>query len=136
MRQNRKLGAWVTGLISMAAITVVAATFMANASPYVDVQQAMHTSGRDLHLVGTIVLPTVQSNLRSNSLSFTLKDLKGQTINVNYTGDAIENVAEAKEVVAVGSVKNGVFEAHQLLIKCPSKYQDSKSKSYSKAYPS
>ena len=136
MRQNRKFGAWMTGLVSVAAIAVIAATFMANASPYVDIQQARHTSGNDLHLVGTIVLPTVRSNVEANSLSFTLKDLKGSTIPVQYNGDAIENVAEAKQVVAIGSVQRGVFRAHQLLIKCPSKYQGSNKKANTSSYNS
>jgi len=125
MPRSQKIGAWVTGAISIAFLGIIAATFINNASPYVDIAQAKTTSGDDLHLVGTINKKTLNSDVHARMITFVLNDLKGKSIPVQYVGEAIANINDAKSVVAVGHIVGGQFEAHQLLIKCPSKYQDS-----------
>jgi cytochrome c-type biogenesis protein CcmE len=42
---------------------------------------------------------------------------------VHYNGVKPGNFEEAVQIVAVGTYHQGVFEAEQLLVKCPSKYQ-------------
>lgn len=121
-----KLGAFVTAVVALAAVVAIGAIFTANASPYVDVEQALTNSGDGLHLLGTIQQPTVHSNPLEREITFDLVDAKGKTMRVDYHGEAISNIGEATKVVAVGSVKNGEFMADKLLIKCPSKYEDSR----------
>ena len=40
-----------------------------------------------------------------------------------YNGVKPGNFEQATEIVAIGQYQNGGFEADQLLVKCPSKYQ-------------
>jgi cytochrome c-type biogenesis protein CcmE len=47
----------------------------------------------------------------------------GETMTVHYSGVKPGNFEEAVQIVAIGSYQEGVFEAEQLLVKCPSKYQ-------------
>jgi cytochrome c-type biogenesis protein CcmE len=44
-------------------------------------------------------------------------------IKVSYQGVKPGNFDQATEIVAIGEYQQGVFEADQLLVKCPSKYQ-------------
>lgn len=124
MQGGFKSGVFVTILVCVLALVAIGATFIANASPYVDVSQALESKGDGLHLLGTIDKSTVHTDMAGRRITFQLVDAKGKTMTVEYTGEAISNIGEATKVVAVGSVKNGQFEAYKLNIKCPSKYDD------------
>lgn len=119
-----KVGAAVTVIVSLAAMVAISVAFVANASPYVDVDQALTNGGSGLHLLGTIQKPTVHSDPINREISFDVVDAKGKSMHVDYHGEPISNISEADKVVAVGSVKNGEFLANKLLIKCPSKYEN------------
>jgi cytochrome c-type biogenesis protein CcmE len=119
-----KVGALVTVVVSLGAMVAISVAFVVNASPYVDVDQALTSSGDNLHLLGTIQKPTVRTDPLQREISFDVVDAKGKTMHVDYHGEAISNINEADKVVAVGSVKNREFIASKLLIKCPSKYED------------
>jgi cytochrome c-type biogenesis protein CcmE len=56
-------------------------------------------------------------------LRFNLKDPKGQIMPVEYRGVIPGNFDQAVSVVAIGQYREDHFEASQLLVKCPSKYQ-------------
>jgi cytochrome c-type biogenesis protein CcmE len=119
-----KLGAVLTVAVSLAAMLAISVTFMVNANPYVDVDQALSNGGDGLHLLGTIQKSTVHSDPIKREISFDVVDAKGKTMHVDYHGEAISNMGEAEKVVAIGYVKNGQFLSNKLLIKCPSKYDD------------
>jgi len=119
-----KLGALVTVGVSLAAMVAISVAFVVNASPYVDVEQALTNGGDGLHLLGTIQKPTVHTDPIHREISFDVVDAKGITMHVDYHGEPISNINEADKVVAVGSVKNREFVANKLLIKCPSKYEN------------
>ena len=56
-------------------------------------------------------------------LKFSLKDTKGDVMPVEYRGVIPGNFDQAVSIVAIGEYKGDHFEASQLLVKCPSKYQ-------------
>ena len=124
MAGNVKLGALVTIGVSLAAMVAISVAFVVNASPYVDVEQALASRGDGLHLLGTIQKPTVHADPLQREISFDVVDAKGKMMHVDYHGEPISNINEADKVVAVGSVKNREFVANKLLIKCPSKYEN------------
>jgi cytochrome c-type biogenesis protein CcmE len=45
---------------------------------------------------------------------------------VHYHGTKPDQFDEAYHVVAIGKYQDTAFEAHKLLIKCPSKYEQQK----------
>jgi len=124
MAAKFKLGAVVTVVVSLGAMVAIGAIFTVNASPYVDVDQALASGGDGLHLLGTIQKPTIHADSLRREISFDVVDAKGKTMHVDYHGEAISNIGEADKVVAVGSVKDRQFVANKLFIKCPSKYED------------
>lgn len=123
MSGKRPFGAIVTGLITVGALCAIGFVFIQTASPYVTIPQAKTTAGDSLHVAGNVVESSVQQS-SPREILFTMKDAQGNSMPVDYQGEAIANMSEAKQVVAIGGVRNGVFQAHQLLIKCPSKYDD------------
>jgi cytochrome c-type biogenesis protein CcmE len=56
-------------------------------------------------------------------LSFGLRDAHGEVLPVEYRGVVPGNFDQATSIVAIGRYRNGTFEAEELLVKCPSKYQ-------------
>jgi cytochrome c-type biogenesis protein CcmE len=56
-------------------------------------------------------------------LSFKLRDEHGEVMPVEYRGVIPGNFDQAVSVVAIGKYQGDHFEAQQLLVKCPSKYQ-------------
>jgi cytochrome c-type biogenesis protein CcmE len=121
-----KVGAMVSGAVAALALGGVVIAFSNSASPYVTIRQAKGASGDRLHLAGTVDPTSVHTDVYARTLSFRLTDQDGDTIQVINRGEIPPNLSEAKNVVAVGGVKNGVFESTQLIVKCPSKYEADK----------
>jgi cytochrome c-type biogenesis protein CcmE len=55
--------------------------------------------------------------------TFKMADDKGEQFEVIYHGVKPANLEQAEEIVVIGRYTGGHFEADQLLVKCPSKYQ-------------
>src|SRR5262245_41774768 len=61
---------------------------------------------------------------------FQMTDGRG-VLNVVFRNELPDTFVDEAEVVVEGSMKEGVFEAHTLLAKCPSKYESQKKANYS-----
>jgi cytochrome c-type biogenesis protein CcmE len=59
---------------------------------------------------------------KHGTLNFIIRDNSGE-LNVAYKGSKPGNLEQASHVVAVGRYHDGRFDAEQLIVKCPSKYQ-------------
>jgi len=119
-------GPTLTAVIAIAAMIGVGYAFLTNASPYVTIDQAKHSEGDRLHLMGQIQKDSITTDLQDRSLRFKLKDSDGAMVTVKYTGEPPESLREATQVVAIGQMKGDSFVSQQLLLKCPSKYQEQK----------
>lgn len=121
-----KTGIIVSAGIALAAGAGLTSVFVNNSSPYVTIQEV--GGSQKVHVVGKIVPNTLKQNTLQREVLFELKDDTG-TMPIRYVGPPQSNLASATQVVVVGSKKDGVFEAHQMLVKCPSKYEsDTKAK--------
>lgn len=116
-------GAILAIAVGLAGATGMLAAFMSTASPYVDIEQAKKASANNLHLAGDINRDSLQVDARQSRVAFTLTDEKGDTVPVVYEGHTPANMGDATRVVAVGGMRDGVFKADKLLLKCPSKYE-------------
>jgi cytochrome c-type biogenesis protein CcmE len=124
MKMTMRLsGAIITGIIATLAMGGVVAAFMTNASPYVTVAEAKQSKNDSMHLAGSLLKETVRTDPRNGQISFKLKDDTGAVAQIVYTGSQPGNLMEATKVVAIGGMQGDVFKAHQLLVKCPSKYE-------------
>jgi cytochrome c-type biogenesis protein CcmE len=121
-----KAGVIVSIVVAVAAGVVLTNVFVNNASPYVTIKE-VEGSELKVHVVGKIVPNTLKQNTLAREVSFELKDASG-VMPVRYVGPPQSNLATANQVVVVGTKKDGVFEASQMLVKCPSKYESEKAK--------
>lgn len=127
MKVVKLKGPVVTAIIASLAMAGVVGAFMSNASPYVTVAQAKVTGGDNLHLAGVLQKQTVKQDITNGHISFDLKDADGATIRVEHVGSRPASLLDADKVVAVGSLQGGRFVSRDLLVKCPSKYDEKKS---------
>jgi len=126
MKVVKPKGPVVTAIIAGLAMAGVVGAFMSNASPYVTIAQAKTTGGDNLHLAGVLQKETFRQDITNGHITFDLKDAEGKTIQVEHVGIRPASLLDADKVVAIGCVKDGRFVSHDLLVKCPSKYDEKK----------
>ena len=107
---------------------LIATSFSGSTSDYLtiaevkalDVEQV-----RDSRVSGAIVPNSVEWNTRELHLTFEIEDETG-TLPISYHGPQPDMLVDAVEAVAIGKYDHGgqVFEAQELLMKCPSKYEE------------
>ncbi|HMS29632.1 MAG: cytochrome c maturation protein CcmE [Saprospiraceae bacterium] len=62
--------------------------------------------------------------INPNLFSFYLKDVNGVTEKVNLHAAKPQDFELSEQVVVTGKFENEAFEANEILLKCPSKYND------------
>jgi cytochrome c-type biogenesis protein CcmE len=107
-------------LVAAAAIGVN--SFKKSVTPYISFAEARRSSGL-VQVNGTLADKNYVMKPSEQFLAFKLRDGQGEILNVNYHGVIPGNFDQAVSVVAIGRYQSDHFEAEQLLVKCPSKYQ-------------
>jgi cytochrome c-type biogenesis protein CcmE len=107
-----------------------------DASKYVSFKEAyqMSTNGDDdkVHVVGKLKKAqdgTIQGMyynpiINPNRFEFILVDNNNESHPVIYQNAKPQDFDKSEQVVIVGSVKGDVFIADEILMKCPSKYEE------------
>jgi cytochrome c-type biogenesis protein CcmE len=91
-------------------------------TPYISFRQARETQST-VQVHGTMAPASARYD--GKELVFRLKDTQStEEMDVVYTDVKPGNFDQARDVVAIGTYKDGVFHAEKLLVKCPSKYQE------------
>ena len=114
---------WAGIILIGLAIWLGASALGTSLTPYVNVAEAK-ASGRAVQVMG---FPMDQGAYTSDgAFSFSIKDEFGQPLQVRYNQPKPGNFDQAISVVAIGRYDEaqGVFLADDLLVKCPSKYQE------------
>jgi cytochrome c-type biogenesis protein CcmE len=125
-----KPASWVGLVIIISALGYGIKAFVSNLTPYVPFAQA-RTSTNQVQVMGKLDKASIQSSLQE--LSFTIIAPEEDRMRVSFTAARPPNFEQAIEVTAIGKYDaNGdVFRAKNLLVKCPTKYQGTETKSYS-----
>ncbi|MBN1659245.1 MAG: cytochrome c maturation protein CcmE [Anaerolineae bacterium] len=119
---------FVGGAVVVAVIAVLIATsFSGSTSDYLTIAQIKALGpdqARDSRVAGAIVPDSVQWSTRDMHLTFAIEDDTGQ-LAISYHGPQPDMLVDAVEAVAIGRYDPDVhvFEADELLMKCPSKYE-------------
>lgn len=114
-------------LISLAlivgAIILGATSLQASFTPYVSISEAQATA-KQVQVYG--FLNDQGGYDEQNTFRFALQDEQGDVMEVRYPKGKPANFDQAIGIVAIGhyNAEKGVFEAEDLLVKCPSKYQE------------
>jgi cytochrome c-type biogenesis protein CcmE len=116
-----KLGPIIASVAIGAALVGAGTAFVKNLTPYITFAEAQKTNGT-VQVMGGLEKSSVK--LTSGNLAFTLveKVVFGHTKPANFE--------MAIEITAIGHWDGSVFQADNLLVKCPSKYQGTETKSY------
>jgi cytochrome c-type biogenesis protein CcmE len=119
---------WIIGGV-VVAVTVGYLVFVAARGAiayYVTVAELRESglSGRNVRVAGNIVEGSIVWDPRGMRLAFDLVDGSGQ-MPVVYSGPRPDMFRDGAELVVEGRLSaEGIFEAHTLLLKCPSKYEE------------
>ena len=108
-------------LLAVAA-TVGVSAFKKTMTPYIGFSEARTASGL-VQVNGRLADKDYVLKPQEQFLSFKLRDEHGEVMPVEYRGVIPGNFDQAVSVVAIGKYQGDHFEAQQLLVKCPSKYQ-------------
>lgn len=117
----------ITGLVAMAGFAgLLLFNFGSQVGGYMDFEQATQTGSR-AHVVGTWVedRPT-RYDRSANVFSFYMKDESGTVQRVRYQNPKPANFEQAEQVVVEGRMEGNAFVADDILVKCPSKYNEQK----------
>lgn len=107
---------------------LIATSFSGSTSQYLSVAEIKALGpdqARDSRVSGEIVSNSVEYNTGELLLTFQVRDDTG-VLPISYHGPQPDMLVDAVEAVAVGRYDPTaqVFEAEELLMKCPSKYEE------------
>lgn len=117
------------GVVVVIVIGVLIATsFSGSSSDYLTVAEVKSLGPdqvRDSRVAGALVPDSVEWSTRELHLTFQIQDETG-TLDISYYGPQPDMLVDAVEAVAIGKYDpvNQVFNADDLLMKCPSKYKE------------
>jgi cytochrome c-type biogenesis protein CcmE len=119
----------IGGLVVAVVIGVLIATsFSGSTSDYLTVAEVKALGPdqtRNSRVSGAIVPDSVDWNTRELHLVFEIEDGTGE-LAISYHGPQPDMLVDAVEAVVIGTYNPTaeVFEAEELLMKCPSKYEE------------
>ncbi|MBK7383087.1 MAG: cytochrome c maturation protein CcmE [Flavobacteriales bacterium] len=118
-------------IIAIVIIAVAIAALVGSlndSSTYADLNEAFDHPGTEYHVVGVLdrSKPIVyEPSLNASLTSFSMVDLKGRPCTVHLAKAKPQDLERSERLVLIGSANaNGEFEARDMLMKCPSKYNE------------
>lgn len=114
-------------LLVVAVLTGIIITTFSGSGTYSHFAEAYAHPGRDFHIIGTLNTAKpleYDSRIDHNLFSFHMFDQQGKESKVIYRGAKPQDFEKSEQVVIIGSAGEDVFVAKQLLLKCPSKYNE------------
>jgi cytochrome c-type biogenesis protein CcmE len=128
----------IIGIVVIAIAIGIIVSSAGNASQYVDFKQAkeLAANGNDekIHIVGELtkdaqnqVVGVEYDPLKDpNYLAFSVVDNQKmvQKVVCYNPPPSMQDFAKSEKVVIIGRYKDGVFVASEILMKCPSKYEE------------
>ena len=106
----------------VAAAAIGVSSFRQSVTPYISFREARRSSGM-VQVNGVLADKNYVLKRDEQFLEFKLKDSQAEVMPVVYRGVIPGNFDQATSIVAIGRYRGDHFEAEQLLVKCPSKYQ-------------
>ena len=104
------------------ALGVGVTSFKKTMTPYISFSEARRASGL-VQVNGKLADKNYVLKQDQQYLEFKLRDSRDEVMPVVYRGVIPGNFDQAVSIVAIGKYSGDHFEAEQLLVKCPSKYQ-------------
>lgn len=117
----------ILGIIIIAVAIGVIFISLKNTSTYADFAEAMSNPGREYHVVGKLdrSQPEVyEPRVNPDEFRFSMTDNKGLTRPVVLHKSKPQDFDKSEQIVLIGEMEGETFHANDILMKCPSKYND------------
>ncbi len=129
---------YIIAIIAIGISIGVIVSTAGSASQYVNFKEAFAMAGKGdknkIHVVGAlkkneageIIGMMYNPVMNPNYFVFTLVDNNNEEREVVHFNPKPQDFEKSEQVVVIGSVRNNTFVADEILLKCPSKYQENK----------
>jgi cytochrome c-type biogenesis protein CcmE len=116
----------IIALIVIAAAIGILITMLGSFDTYSNFKEAAATKGKTHTVIGHYVPGTAlyDPKINANSFSFVMKDEKGIEKKVISNTEKPQDFERSEQIQIKGYMKDDVFIATDMQLKCPSKYQD------------
>lgn len=115
-------------LVLIAIGIAVVLSMYGDSSDYVLYKTAIDKRGKEYHVVGTLLREkpmTYEPEKNANYFSFYAADSTGYEMKVVYDHPKPSDFDRSDKIVIIGKAENdSVFTASDILLKCPSKYEN------------
>lgn len=114
-------------LVLIAGGIAALVSFMGSVTTYETVASAKQKEGKNVNLIAKLdtTFPLEYDPVKDpNYLSFVVKDTLGQTVRVVYHNTKPTDMEKSERLVLKGKMEGDKFECRDILMKCPSKYND------------
>jgi len=114
----------IGGALVVIAIVFILYSFQSTLTPYVSIEEAKKNPGR-VQIAGYLERNSFKHSRQTNKMEFIISEPDGDVLNVIYSGYKLTNLDDAEKVVVIGSYEESTnqFNADEVLVKCPSKYE-------------
>lgn len=122
----------ILGIVVIAVAIGVIFTSLQSSATYSDFTEAAANPDTEYHVVGKLnktVPVQYDPKINADQCSFMLIDNKGVEKQVILHKSVPQDIQKSEQIVLIGKMKGEAFEANEILMKCPSKYNDTKAKS-------
>ena len=113
----------IAGIIVFTSLVMY--NFSQSITSYVDFEQAATMDSDRIHVIG--IWDSTQPagfSTETMTFSFFMTDESGNTRRVVYPRPKPNNFEQADQIVVIGQMRGDTFVSRDMLVKCPSKYND------------
>lgn len=115
---------YIIGIIISIAFLAIGITVLDSSKIEYGTIEAARATGKKMQVKGTWVREQgANYDAQRNLFTFSMKDEKGEVIQVEYQGARPNNFDIAESIVVKGLFEDKQFIAYEILTKCPSKYE-------------
>lgn len=111
-------------ILAVVVIGVIIST-ISDVSSYSDFEEAAQNPDREFHVIGkfnTMKPVELSMDTMERSFAFYMFDRKNIEKKVVFRGEKPQDIEKSEQVVIIGRMKDDIFNASNILLKCPSKY--------------
>ncbi len=117
----------ILGIIVIAIAIGVIFVSLKNTSTYADFTEAISNPGKEYHVVGKLdkTQPQIyEPRVNPDEFLFSMVDNKGVTKQVVLHKSKPQDFEKSEQIVLIGKMEGENFHANDILMKCPSKYNE------------
>lgn len=119
----------IVGIVVIAIAIGVIIVSLKNTSTYADFTEATSNPDKEYHVVGKLdkTHPQIyEPKVNADQFIFSLIDNKGISKQVVLHKSKPQDFEKSEQIVLIGKMEGSEFHANDILMKCPSKYNDGK----------